>query len=212
MRNLNILSPTTLTFLLPGLVHQFGNLLLTMQGHVSHVQDNEIKRMQEAVLGAVAKGGASLQVMRVLLGERVGVAGSAYDLLQCISLLGRVAAREAGVTVEHRGLPPSVIIGVPAEPFILSVSETLRHWVNTVRSGGDGVASLTLSQPALGQVHVLFGYEAQSGTLPFPIRSDVVASAASRALLLEGVKIVPVAGSGDSNDGVRVEINAIGGG
>jgi hypothetical protein len=61
-------------------------------------------------------------------------------------------------------------------------------------------------------VHVLFGYEAQRGTLPFPIRSDVVASAASRDLLLDGVKIVPVAGSGDSNDGVRVEFNAIGGG
>ena len=55
------------SFLLPGLVHQFGNILLTVQGNLMHLDGADLERVQADVLSAAKRGGGSLQVMRCLL-------------------------------------------------------------------------------------------------------------------------------------------------
>lgn len=165
---------TTASFFLPGLIHQFGNLLLTVQGHVLHLQPDGIKRMQDAVLGVVQRGGASLQVVRALLGEQTGATGAAGDLVTQVVELGRVPARECGMSLELRGEPLAHEVWVPAEPFVLACAEALRRWVHGIPTGSCGVITVQLSSVSAGQVVVHYGFEAKVGSLPFPIAADEV--------------------------------------
>ena len=56
-------------FFLPGLVHQFGNLLLTIQGQALTLDPAGFDRGRSAILAAVQRGADGLQVLRVLLGD-----------------------------------------------------------------------------------------------------------------------------------------------
>jgi hypothetical protein len=165
---------TTASFFLPGLIHQFGNLLLTVQGHVLHLQPDGIQRMQDAVLGVVQRGGASLQVVRALLGEQTGATGAAGDLVAQVLELGRVPARECGISLELRGKPLAHEVWVPAEPFVLACAEALRRWVHGIPTGTCGVITVELLSASADQVVVLYGFEAMVGSLPFPIAADEV--------------------------------------
>lgn len=205
--NLTPLQPSTQTasFFLPGLVHQFGNLLLTMQGHVLHVEPEGIKRMQDAVRGAVSRGGASLQVVRVLLGEQTNTMGSAHELVMQVVELGRVPGRECGVSLEFRGDEPAATIWVHAGPFVFAIAETLRHWISAVRTGSSGIrangtVTVTLRNDNDGMVRVRLGYEPAAGSLPFPMPAQAVAKAVSDHSHAAGgsAKAVPATGSGTS--------------
>ena len=44
------------SFLLPGLVHQFGNILLTVQGNLMHLDGADLERVQADVLSAAKRG------------------------------------------------------------------------------------------------------------------------------------------------------------
>jgi len=157
-------------------VHQFGNLLLTVQGHVLHLQPDDIPRMQEVVLGAVQRGSASLQVVRVLLGERTGAPGHAFDLLAQLAELGRVPTRERGLGLElHTGDRSE--FWVAAEPFVLLCSEAIHRWVRSVPVGSAGTARLRAGVSVEGRFEVRLGFELDQGSLPFPLAIEEVQGA-----------------------------------
>jgi hypothetical protein len=191
-------SSDTASFFLPGLIHQFGNLLLTVQGHVLHLEEQGIKRMQDAVLGVVQRGGASLQVVRALLGEQTGATGSGGDLVLQVVELGRVPARECGISLETRGAPPSEAIWVAAESFVVACAETLRRWIQSVPSGSSGVATVSIDSDGAGGAMVRVGFEPAVGSLPFPMASQEVVLAVANQLEAAGgtAQVLPAPGRG----------------
>lgn len=109
-------------------MHQWGNLLLAVQGHTLHVEPDGISRMQDAVQGVVKRGGDSLQIVRALLGDRLNMPRPAAPLLAQIIELGRVPARERGLVLEQRypnpAEPGPAEVG-PAEPSPAQLSPAL---------------------------------------------------------------------------------------
>jgi hypothetical protein len=187
-------------------VHQFGNLLLTVQGHVLHLEPEGIPRMQDAVLGAVQRGGASLQVVRALLGVQTDAVGSAYDLVSQVVELGGVPARECGVSLEYRGDEPEATIWISVDPFVFAVAETLRRWITAVRTGSNGTATVALHKDADGMVRVQFGYQPAAGSLPFPMPAETVAKAVSEHAQAAGGEAKAVAAGADAAFG-EVELS-----
>lgn len=169
------------SFFLPGLVHQFGNLLLTVQGHVLHLSAEDIPRMQEAVLGAVQRGSASLQVVRVLLGENTGAPGLASDLLAQLVELGRVPTRERGLGLELRGEGAGEF-WVAAEPFVVLCAEAIRRWVHSVPLGSSGSAVAQACVSDDGRFEVRLSFELEQGSLPFPLAIPEVQNALEPSL------------------------------
>ena len=176
-------SSTTASFFLPGLVHQFGNMLLAVQGHVLHVEEGGIKSMQGLVLDVVQRGSQNLQVVRAILGEQTGAAGSASDLFVQIVELGRVPARECGITLQLSEPQKADVIWVDAEPFVFLCADTLRRWIQGVPSGVSGSAHLSLTSDGKGGARVRFGFVACAGSLPFPLPTPEVAHAIESSLL-----------------------------
>ena len=145
-----------------------------------HLDEHGIKRMQDAVLGVVQRGGESLQVARALLGEKTGATGSGADLIQQVVVLGRVAARERGISLETRGDTPTEPIWVVADSFVRACAETLRRWIQSVPKASDGAATISYQGDGAGGSIVEFGFEPVAGSLPFPLASaDVVRCVAS---------------------------------
>ena len=175
-------SPDTASFFLPGLVHQFGNLLLTVQGHVLHLDEPGIQRMQEAVMGVVQRGSASLQVARALLGEQTGAAGSAADLISQIVELGRVPARERGVTLQLSTPEDTAPVWVASEPFILVCAETLCRWLRSMPSGSTGEATIGFRPAVPGGAIVKLAFEPAAGSLPFPMAFEAMVGEISEQL------------------------------
>ena len=165
---------STAAFFLPGLVHQFGNLLLTVQGHVLHLDAAGIQRMQVAVLGVVQRGSSSLQVLRALLGDQTGAIGCAAELLAQLVELGRVPARECGLTLDMRGEPLQQSVWVAAEPFVLTCAEALRQFVTRLPAASTGVVTIQAVASNGQPLRLQFGYEQTSGDLPFPVSSREV--------------------------------------
>jgi len=177
------LRPTseTAAFLLPGLIHQFGNLLLTVQGNALQLPGADEERRREAILGAVARGTGSLQVMRQLLGEHTANSAPARDLLQQLAELGRVPVRERGFALELRGAPGQVEAWVLADAFVGALCEALRRWVDAIPPGASGVVTLQLEGSATGGCDVLLGLELSPGSLPFPLAAAELAESLASA-------------------------------
>jgi hypothetical protein len=191
-------SSDTAAFFLPGLVHQFGNLLLTVQGHVLHFDEQGVKRMQDAVLGVVQRGSASLQVARALLGEQAGATGLGLELAKQLVDLGRVPARERGVSLEMHGEDPTEAIWVAAEPFILAFGEALRRWIQSVPSGSTGTVTVNYQGDGTGGAVVHLGFLPAAGSLPFPLAADEVVRSMARQFDESGgsAQVLPEPGRG----------------
>lgn len=169
-------APDTASFFLPGLVHQFGNLLLTVQGHVLHVDLQAPERMQDAVLGAVQRGSAALRVVRALLGEDAGSTESASELVVQIADMARVPARECGVTLELRDHELDPVVWVHAEAFVVCCADAIRLWIQCVPSGSTGVVTISMDARTTGGVIVRLCYGPADGRLPFPMAATEVVS------------------------------------
>lgn len=203
-------APTeTASFFLPGIVHQFGNLLLTVQGHALQVEPAGAEGPQKAILSAVQRGSASLQVVRAMMGEETGATGSAYELLMQLAELGRVPARECGLTLELRGEEPQIVTWVAAEPFVMALAEALRRWIRAVRTGSSGAVTMSMDHDEAGQARVRLGYEPGVGSLPFPMPSETVAKAVSGyAQKAGGVAIALDPKASDGRAGIELQFRS----
>lgn len=156
------------SFLLPGLVHQFGNILLTVQGNLMHLDGADLARVQADVLSAAKRGGGSLQVMRCLLNAGSLEPTLAQDLLRQVVDLGSVAARERGLalTLDAAGADP---FWAPAMPFVQLSCATLQAWVTGIPAGAQGQIGITATGGADTPYQLKVRFDAASDSLSFPL-------------------------------------------
>jgi hypothetical protein len=164
-------NPDAIAFLAPGLVHQFGNLLLTIQGQALQFSggDPGEVRAQQAILNASERGGTTLRILRILLGEPGDVPAPAAQLLELLAELVRVPVREAGHRIELVG--NSVATTVAANEFFPVLTESTRQLLLAAPSGLSGRLRIELATAA-GGVHADLEFCAEVGSLPFPLQLD----------------------------------------
>ncbi|MFK7739260.1 MAG: hypothetical protein AB8H80_02970 [Planctomycetota bacterium] len=171
-------------FLLPGLLHQFGNLLLTVQGQAMHVAGSDLAAMQSAVTDVVGRGSASLQIMRALMHERSGVVGDARPLLSTICELGRVAAREHNINL--RALADDGATGpVDVEHFVNACTEMLQGFLDAMPvAASDASSPVVRVTLAVAEEHALVTvrFDATEGALPFPMPFEELKSQLAASL------------------------------
>jgi hypothetical protein len=162
--------PELLAFLAPGLLHQLGNLLFSIQGNAQVLDAaGDVPRCRTAILQATERGAATLSLLRSILGDPEGLPGSADTLLAQIAELSRVAVRESRHALELRPGPPQP--KVEAAPFVTLVLEGLRTLVALLPGGSRG--TLVLRPVAAGaDAGVWLGFEPVPGELPFPLPVD----------------------------------------
>jgi hypothetical protein len=161
----------TLAFVLPGLVHEFGNVLQTLQGHVLAVATN-LGDAQRVVLQATARGGSSLEILRCLLGDPSSPAADPAMLLGQIGELVRVPMRQAQQLLELPGLSTGNSSGhtfVDSAAFAILLVETLHQLVAAVPRGVRGTIRLELEGAPAGATVVQVRFTATAGDLPFPL-------------------------------------------
>ncbi len=190
-------NPETLVFVLPGLLHQFGNLLLLIQGTAQTVTPATLVSAQKAVLGATTRGSNSLHLLRYLLGDPVAPAGDPHELLEQLAELVRVPMRENNQLLELR-LPRERSPGsVDAGHFVVLVVEALRNLVDIVPPGVRGMVLLELSRSGAATTQVRLRFEPSAGELPFPLAAGEVQRALSqRAAELRAATACRVHGRG----------------
>ena len=156
------------SFLLPGLVHQFGNILLTVQGNLMHLDGADLERVQADVLSAAKRGGGSLQVMRCLLNAGSSEPTIAQDLLRQVVDLGSVAARERGLALvfDAAGADP---FWAPAMPFVQLCCAAIQAWVTEIPAGAEGQIGITATGGVDTPYELKFRFDAAPGSLSFPL-------------------------------------------
>ena len=157
----------TLAFVLPGLVHQFGNVLQTIQGHVLPGATS-FGEAHRAVLQATARGASSLEILRCLLGGPALPAADPTALLGQIGELVRVPLRQAQQLLELR-LPSGARAHVDSAAFVILVVETVRQLVGAVPRGVRGTITLELAGAPTGPTVVGAQFDGMAGDLPFPL-------------------------------------------
>jgi hypothetical protein len=157
----------TLAFVLPGLVHEFGNVLQTLQGQVLAVATS-LGDAQRVALQATARGGSSLEILRCLLGDPANPAADPVGLLGQIGELVRVPMRQAQHLFELEG-PSGGRAFVDSADFAILVVETLHQLVAAVPRGVRGTITLELEGAPAGGTIVQVWFTATAGDLPFPL-------------------------------------------
>jgi len=169
------------SFFLPGAVHLFGNLLLTVQGNVLHAGGEDQSSAQEAVLQAVKRGTDCLKVLRALMGENSGEPGLAAELLAELAELGRVACRERGLRLEIEGREVEHV-WVTSDPFLSLCAAAVHCWVQTIPAGTEGRLLVKCALDPAGGVRVHIRFAADPGSLPYPLAASEIVAALQPAL------------------------------
>lgn len=167
----------TLAFFAAGLVHQFGNLLLTIQGHALNLAPaaDSASRSREAILGASERGAATLRFLRQLLGEPAAVPEDAFALAEHLVELARVPVREARQLLEWHPRDGAKRCLVEVSDFVPIVALTLRTLVEAIPHGVQGSIDLRVV-PTARTAQVRLQFLPAPGSLPFPIGLDELAA------------------------------------
>lgn len=171
----------TIAFFAPGLVHQFGNLLLTIQGHALNLTpvDEPLSRSRDAILGASERGGATLRLLRQLLGEPASVPQDVFVLGEQLVELARVPVREARQLLEWHRQEGTGRCLVEVGDFVPIVAETLHTLVVAIPTGVMGSIGVRIAATAQ-DVLVTMQFAPAPGSLPFPIGLDELAEQVNR--------------------------------
>jgi hypothetical protein len=158
-----------LAFLTPGLVHQFGNLLFTIQGHALHGAPIELARARTAIGGACERGGASLRLVRHLLGGGPPERGAAAPAVVQLGELLRIPVRDSGHVLEIDETHADAAVQVDLAWFSALVVGAVRSLLHAAPAGMRGVLTLAVRrEPARLQLALRQG----AGDLPFPLAID----------------------------------------
>ncbi len=157
-------------FLAPGLLHQFGNLFLTIHGNALVLETDHVERAKAAIHGACERGGGALRLLRALLGESGGERADVRTLLRHLGELMRVPIREAGHGFETDDAMPGVVPPVvDLGTFVPVAVRAVRELLAAVPTGVTGVLGAELGD---GARLVVLRFRSASGTLPFPLPTD----------------------------------------
>ncbi len=174
-------NPETLAFLAPGLAHQFGNLLLTIQGHAVHLDTPAVVgRAQEAILAAATRGGDSLRLLRHLLGEPGSDVGDAAVLGTQVGELLRVPVREAGFTFEMRAGAGCGAMPVEIGDFAPLLVEGVRALIAVIPDGARGEIVGSVA-PLAREAQVQIAFRRAAASLPFPLDTGAAAQRVTTA-------------------------------
>lgn len=166
--------PDLVAFLTPGLVHQFGNLLFTIQGHALTLDPDTLNRAKAATLTACERGAMTLRIVRHLLGDGALAHCDAGDAAQALAELLRTPVREEGhAFVLH---PPMAGLGpVELGSFVGLVTAAVRELLRILPTGVPGSVELSLVHRP-GAVVVMVAFRGPAGRLPFPLASGEAAA------------------------------------
>jgi hypothetical protein len=165
-------------FLVPGVLHQFGNLFLTIDGNALVLETEHAARAKAAIHGACERGGGALRLLRTLLGEGAGERADARVALRHLVELARVPVREAGhgfepEPVDERTaatLAAAALPTVELATFVPVAVRALRELLAAVPTGVTGVVTAGIAADRGGMLVLRF--RAPAGTLPFPLPTD----------------------------------------
>jgi hypothetical protein len=156
-----------LAFLFPGLAHQFGNLLLTIQGHSLHLGADTVARAQPAILHACERGAASLRILRHLFGDATPERAPVGPALLQIGELLRIPVREAGHQLEHDESDAQHADPIELAAFVPLVVAMTRALLAAVPVGVQGHVVLRIEAgPPKG---LAVSFRPAAGSLPFPL-------------------------------------------
>lgn len=158
-----------LAFLTPGLVHQFGNLLLTIHGHAMHGDPANPARSRDAIGGACERGSASLRLLRHLLGGGPPERGEAARALAQLSELLRIPVREAGHVLAVDESDGDAAATVDLAWFVALAVGAVRSLLQAAPTGMRGVLTLALRR---GPDRLQLALRQEAGNLPFPLTVD----------------------------------------
>lgn len=168
----------------PGLVHQFGNLFLTVQGFGLALSPATADQARPALLAASERGAGSLRLLRLLLGESEGGIVALGPVAEQLAELLRVPVREAGHGFELQVAAGSGGRRVPAAAWVPPLVTAV--WA-LVRAVPDGVRGRMRADFAADgrEATARLSFHADSGSLPFPLATvaaaEQVAAAAGRS-------------------------------
>ncbi|MBL8752237.1 MAG: hypothetical protein JNK15_02965 [Planctomycetes bacterium] len=187
---MNSALPDPVAFLSSGLVHQFGNLLFTIQGHAVVLDGDSLERGRTAITAACARGAACLQLFRHLLGEPGSSWLPAADATGQLLELMRVPVREAGHTLDHRcpgGAGGKVELGA----FVPALVGAVQAVLTVVPHGVTGHIHVVVATDGT-HAHVAVTFRTPSGSLPFPLAIDAAAATVRHIVAAErhGVRVL----------------------
>lgn len=155
-----------LAFLAPGLTHQFGNLLLTIQGHALYLDADVVARVKPVLLHTCERGAGTLRILRHLLGGAEPERAEMGPVVLQVAELLRIPVREAGHSLTCPVAPattPPVELGA----FVPLLVAMVRGVCGVVPSGVRGTIELACDPSPPGALSVHFRPGADS--LPFPL-------------------------------------------
>ena len=155
-----------LVFLSPGLIHQFGNLLLTIQGQALTLAPDSLARGKAAILTACDRGGSSLRVVRHLLGDSVPDRAPLGQTLGWLAELLRIPVREAGHSLACSDDILRLGQAVELGRFVPMAVALVRTLVHSVPTGVRGRLDVHAANPS---PLLLVTFVPEAGGLPFPL-------------------------------------------
>lgn len=198
-------NPEALSFLAPGLLHQFGNLLLSIHGSARLLEGDE--RVRRAICDAADRGGATLELLRLFVTGAAPVAAPVGVVLERLAELARMAVRDAGLRLELRPEGSAATSPVvDAGGIAWMTTEAIRRLLLALPAGAAGTLVVGWVTPCPGQAEATVHFEPGAGTLPFPVRGaalpDQLADAAVRLRISACCRDLPM--------GVAVRVSAAG--
>ncbi len=159
----------TLAFLVPGLLHQFGNSFLSIQGAAFLIAEGSAQRSRDAVNAAVQRGAANLDLMRFLAGESASAAANGLAVLERLCEVLRVPLREANHAFAVRVAPSAGTAMVDPSHLVVLTADAVVRLVRSLPPGVHGTVVIGADTPNGRGFGVSVHFEFAAGTLPFPI-------------------------------------------
>jgi hypothetical protein len=166
-----------IAFLVPGLVHQFGNLLFTIQGHAVTLDVDTLTRAKSVLASTCERGAAGLRILRVMLGESFSWHAEARNAAATLGELLRIPVREAGHVLDMRAATEDLGT-IEVSGFARFVVGAIHGLIEAMPAGAAGNLRVTLAREsaALGSsaitaatISVAVAFQPAPGSLPFPL-------------------------------------------
>lgn len=163
-----------LWWLAPGLAHQLGNALFTLQGRARLLALGEPGRLADdsrAIQEGVERAGATLHLLRWLLDDGRTVATPVVEVLQIYAEAARVSLRDHGIALEVAADGEPTVALVDPGAVCRLVTATLREFAALV---GGTHGTLRIRLQVQGEVHLGFDFVPAAGSPAVPRDAELL--------------------------------------
>lgn len=161
-----------LWWLAPGLAHQLGNALFTLQGRARLLAMAEPGRLADdsrAIQEGVERAGASMHLLRWLIEDGRAQAVPVAHVLHLYADAARVPLRDHGAALELEGLAEAAPASVDPGSICRLLTAALREF-GAAAGGSHGTVRIALKVD--GEVRLGLDYVPAAGAPPFPRDAD----------------------------------------